>query len=321
MNPAILSLLAFLAGTLAVIGIYSIITDLFLGDRSRISKRVDKEFRKRQLDRVRKSTLFKNLGIQATDAAAGEENESASSNWLETIVEQSGLYMTPRKLMTLMAIAGLVGGALFALISQSLIWGTIMGVVGAWGPLGYVYFKRKARLAKLTSQLPDAFELMARVVRAGQTAGQAIQAVSDEFEQPLSTEFAYCYEQQNLGLPPELALRDLARRTGLVEIKIFVLALLVQQQSGGNLAELLDKLAAIIRERYRISGKIKAVTAEGRAQAAVLLALPPALLGIIYLLNQDYAQVLFKYPYLLVGMFVFELLGAMWIRKIVNFDF
>src|SRR5215831_2903505 len=106
---------------------------------------------------------------------------------------------------------------------------------------------------------------------------QALQAVADEFDTPISTEFAYCYEQQNLGLSPEVAMRDLARRTGLLEIKIFVLALLVQQQTGGNLAELLEKLADIVRERFRMRAKIKALTAEGRLQAIILLALVPLL--------------------------------------------
>ena len=130
---------------------------------------------------------------------------------------------------------------------------------------------------------------MGRVIRAGQTMSQALQAVADEFPPPIAGEFAYCYEQQNLGLPPEAALRDLARRTGLLEIKIFVLALLVQQQTGGNLAELLDKLSDVIRERYQIRGKIKALTAEGRMQAIVLLALPPALFLIMLVMNRDYA--------------------------------
>ena len=116
-------------------------------------------------------------------------------------------------------------------------------------------------------------------------------------------------------------MRDLARRTGLLEIKIFVLALLIQQQAGGNLAELLDNLSAIIRERFRIVGKIRALTAEGRMQAVVLLALPPALFLLILLLNRDYGQVLLDYPWILVATFGCEAIGALWIRKIVNFDF
>src|SRR5439155_17515599 len=151
------------------------------------------------------------------------------------------------------------------------------------------------------------FDLMGRIIRAGQTMAQGLQAVADEFDQPIAGEFAYCYEQQNLGLSPEVSLRDLARRTGLLEIKIFVLALLVQQQTGGNLAVLLEKLAGVVRERFRIRGKIKTLTAEGRLQAAVLLVLPPALFLIILLLNWSYGEVLLTHPYLLVGMVVAEL--------------
>jgi tight adherence protein B len=106
-----------------------------------------------------------------------------------------------------------------------------------------------------------------------------------------------------------------------MEIKIFVLALLVQQQTGGNLAELLDKLATVIRERFRIRGKISALTAEGRLQAVVLLALPPALLALILVVNRNYGQVLLDRPWLLIGTFCFEVVGALWIRKIINFDF
>jgi tight adherence protein B len=169
-------------------------------------------------------------------------------------------------------------------------------------------------------QLPDAFDLMARVVRAGQTMSQALQAVADEFDQPLAGEVTYCVEQQNLGLPTEVALRDLARRTGLLEIKIFVLALLVQQQSGGNLAETLDKLANVVRERFKMQGKIKALTAEGRMQAIILLILPVALMCFMTAANKAYADSLAKNPWIIGVMLGSEALGAVFIRKIVNFD-
>ena len=103
--------------------------------------------------------------------------------------------------------------------------------------------------------------------------GQALLSVADEFPQPISYEFAYCYEQQNMGLSPEVTFRDLTRRTGVIELKIFVLAVLVQQQTGGNLAELLLKLATVVRERYLIRGTIQTLTAEGRMQGWILAAL------------------------------------------------
>jgi tight adherence protein B len=116
-------------------------------------------------------------------------------------------------------------------------------------------------------------------------------------------------------------MRDLARRTGLVEIKIFVMALLVQQQTGGNLAELMDRLSAIIRERYKIRGQVQSLTAEGRMQAAVLLGLAPALFVLMLVMNRNYAGILLEHPVLIWTTLGFEAFGALWIRKIVNFDF
>jgi tight adherence protein B len=173
----------------------------------------------------------------------------------------------------------------------------------------------------LRGQLPDVFDLMSRVLRAGQTIPQALETVAEEVSRPASEEFGYVYEQQNLGLSPEAAMRDLARRTGLLELKIFVLAVMVHRQTGGNLADLLNKLAMIIRDRYRVHGTIRAMTAEGRLQATILLALPPLLLGAITLINRTYASVLFQHPNLLIGMFAFMVAGAVWMQRIVHFDF
>ncbi|MFO0841668.1 MAG: type II secretion system F family protein [Gemmataceae bacterium] len=321
MNPALLPLLGFAAGALAVAGAYSLLSDLFLRDRSRVNQRVDEEFRKRQRDQARRSTLFGDLAALAPgEATAAEENPGLRRRFQE-LVDQSGLNLTPQRLLAIMAAFSLGLGAVGGALRQSLIVGILGALVGGALPLLYVAQKRRARLQKMLSQLPDALELMARIIRAGQTTSQAIQAVSDEFDQPIAGEFNYCYEQQNLGLPPEAAYRDLARRTGILEIKIFILGLLVQQQAGGNLAELLEKLSGVIRERFKISGKIAALTAEGRMQAAVLLGLPPAMLVIMGVTSPDYIRVHLDYSYLLIGALALELVGAVWIRKIVNFDY
>jgi tight adherence protein B len=321
MNPLLVMLLTFLGVALAVVGVYSVLSDLFLRDRSSFSRRVDEEFRKRLRDQARKSSLFKNLEAVAAEAGEGvEADRPGLRRRFEAMVEQSGLGLTPGRVLGFMVGAGCAGAAL-AFLLRGLPGALAGGAAAASLPWLYVYLKRKWRLDKLLSQLPDTFDLMARVIRAGQTVPQAMQAVADEFDAPVSAEFSFCYEQQNLGLPPDVALRDLSRRTGLLEIKIFVLAMLVQQQSGGNLAELLENLATVVRERFRVRGKIKTLTAEGRFQAAILLALPPLLLLAILFLNPRYGQVLLDHPNLVVGMFVSEGLGALIIRKIINFDF
>ena len=321
MSPTVLlPLLTFIAVVAAVAGVYSLVSDLYLRDRARVSRRVDDEFRKRLRDRAQKSLMFKDLRDLAAGAADGGEQNSLRKRF-ETMVEQSGLDLTPKRLLLIAGGSAVALGSLGGLVRENILVAGVGALIGGGAPLAYVNFVRNRRTNKLLSQLPDAFDLMSRVIRAGQTMAQALLAVSDEFAAPIAGEFAFCYEQQNLGLPPENAMRELARRTGLIEVKIFVLAMLVQQQTGGNLAEMLDKLAHIIRERYKLRGKIKALTAEGRMQAAVLLGLPPTILVIMLSMNRDYAGVLLSHPSLLWTTVISEAIGALWIRKIVNFDF
>jgi tight adherence protein B len=318
-HPVLLTVLTFAAVVMAVVGAYSLLSDVFLRDRSRVSRRVDVQLRQRQRDRARASALFKNLNTAAATVEAPPSTSPRAR--FEMMIEQSGLAITPQRLLVYMGAAGLSLGILAGLLLLHPLAAVTAGAVGAAVPFVYVYAKRRSRMDKMMNQLPDAFELMSRVIRAGQTMSQSIQAVADDFDAPLAAEFAYCYEQQNLGLAPEVSLRDLARRTGLLEIKIFVLALLVQQQTGGNLAELLDKLSHVIRERSKIRGKIRSLTAEGRFQAIVLLALPPVMFGVMWFFNPSYAEVLFKYPSLIIGTLLSEAFGYLWIRRIVNFDF
>src|SRR5262249_11746449 len=157
---------------------------------------------------------------------ASPTDELTAWQRFELMIEQSGVAVTPWRLLAYMAGAALGGAALGLFLTRGPV-GLLFAVAGAI-PYLYVWLAQYNRMEKMLSQLPDAFDLMARVLRAGQTPSQALQAVADEFSPPLAAEFAFCFEQQNLGLPPEASLRELARRTGLLEIKIFVLGLLVQ---------------------------------------------------------------------------------------------
>ena len=321
MNPTLfLPILTFVAAVAGVAGVYSVVSDLYLRDRERVSSRVDEEFRQRLRDRAKKSLAFKDARELICDGSVYDERPSLRLRF-EMMVEQSGLALTPARLLTISAVSGLALGVLGGMLRQNPLVAVVAALAGAFVPVAYVNWKRNARTEKLLSQLPDSFDLMSRVIRAGQTMAQGIQTVADEFAAPVASEFAYCYEQQNLGLPPETALRELARRTGLIELKIFVLALLVQQQTGGNLAEMLDKLASIVRDRYKLRGKIKALTAEGRMQAMILLALPPGMFLLMLFMNREYSGILLEHPALIWATAFGETIGALWIRKIVNFDF
>jgi len=267
-------------------------------------------------------TLFRDLGDGSTDPFEDQPGgPSTLRGRLALLIAQSEVATTPARLCVSGLLLALLAGGVAWLLTGSVVLGVPPGLVAGSLPLVRVLIRRRQRLEKLRSQLADAFGMMARVMRSGQTALQAMLVISEEFDQPIAGEFGYCYQQQNMGLPPEAALRDLARRTGLPEMRMFVVASVIHWQVGGNLAELLEKLAVVIRERFRIRGVIQTLTAEGRFQAGVLLALPFAIFGILALINQTYVVVLLDHPYLIAGGLMSELVGALWIRKIINFDF
>jgi tight adherence protein B len=236
------------------------------------------------------------------------------------LVAQSGLPVTPRHVLLAAGAAALVLGTVGG-VAQGFLLCAAGFAAGAAAPCAYVWLKAVARRDKFLRQLPDAFDLMARVMRAGHSVPQAFQTVADTFEQPIAAEFASCSEQQNLGLLPEFAYRDLAQRTGILEMRIFVMAMLIQRQTGGNLSEVLERLATLVRERVRMRSRIRGLTAEGRLQAAVLLVLPFVMFAVMRVVNRRYADVLLEHPSLIAGMLVMMGLGAAWIRRIINFDY
>jgi tight adherence protein B len=313
--------LAFGAGFLLVFGVNLLFADVFAAQRERARKRLEEEMRLRQKERARGSLQYKELYEMAADGLVDVRLQPTLRERFTSLVEESGMMLRPGQLAVICIVGALVPVALLGLFAGQWVLGAFLAPVGAVLPMLYVSIIRMRRTEKLLSQLPDTFDLMARTMRAGQTISQAFQAVADEFAPPIADEFGYCYDQQNLGLSPEAAMRDLARRTGVLELKIFVLAVMVHRQTGGNLSDLLTKLSAVIRERYRIRGKIKALTAEGRLQAIILLALPPLMLMIMLIINRPYAMVLFEYPALLVGMFVSMTIGGLWMHRIISFDF
>jgi tight adherence protein B len=320
MNYIIIGL-AFGTGFLLILAANFVLADLLAMQRQQTRKRLEEEMRLQQRERTRKAMERGDLYVLASEEWAELTVRPTLRERFVRLAEESGLHIQPGQLLAL--ALGLAAGLALPLGTLTGRWIVVLPAAAAGGllPILYVAIVRTRRREKLLSQLPDAFDLMSRLLRAGQTIPQALLAVADEFPSPISDEFRCCYDQQNLGLSPEAAMRDLARRAGLLELKIFVLAILVHQQTGGNLVELLEKLSKVIRDRYRARGVIKAATAEGRLQAMVLLALPPLMLGVMYLINRPYMMTLFEYPMLLLAMFGWMTLGGLWMHRIVSFDF
>ncbi len=188
-------------------------------------------------------------------------------------------------------------------------------------PLLVLVVKRKRRINRLMEQLPDVFELISQALRAGHALASGIHLVSEQMPDPAGTEFARVYQEQNLGIRIEKALKNMADRIDILDFRFFVTAVQIQRQTGGDLAEVLDKIGTVIRDRIHLFGQVKALTAEGRLSGWTLLALPMLVFVAETQVNPDYAGMLIYDEtgrMMLFAAIVMQLMGMAMIRKIVN---
>lgn len=240
---------------------------------------------------------------------------------IDLLFEQADTNLTIGKLAAISAVMAVLGLALAAIarIHPALL----PLIVLAMGALPFVWLlaRRKRRLKTFATQLPDALEMLARTLRAGQSLAFGFNMVANEMPAPISKEFGRVFEEQNLGVPLDESLRGMTERIPNLDLKFFVTALILQRQTGGDLAEILDKIGELIRDRFRIWGQVQALTGEGRLSGVILLALPFVLFAAVYQLNPDYVMVLFKDPMgtkMLAIAVLMQIAGALVIRKIVN---
>ena len=219
--------------------------------------------------------------------------------------------------------AGLTTLALVATwISQAPIpFYPVSALGGGSLPLLWILWRRRGRFKKFAKQLPDAMELIARALRSGHSLASGLHVIVEEMPEPISKEFGMAYEEQNLGVPIEDALKSMLDRMPNMDLKLFVTAVVIQRQAGGNMAEILDKIGYLIRELFKILGQVQALTGEGRISGVVLMGLPIALFLAVYHLNAEYVMLLFTdalgRKMILVAV-VLQILGAVCIKKIVN---
>jgi tight adherence protein B len=240
---------------------------------------------------------------------------------LRLLFEQANVTMAVPTFVMITGGMAVVGLMLPALAGFNVALGPVMAVFLAILPMVWLLFKRKRRLAKFGAQLPEALELIARALRAGHSLASGFNLVANEMSEPIGGEFSRTFEEQNLGKPLEEALEDLTKRVPNLDLKFFVTAVVLQRQTGGDLAEILDKIGYLVRERFKIWGQVQALTGEGRLSGIVLLALPPVLFAVVYRMNPDYLMLLFTDPLgkkMLVGGVLTQIFGALVIRKIVN---
>jgi tight adherence protein B len=246
---------------------------------------------------------------------------------LQTIFEQADCNIKPSSLFGLALIFGAAGATLSWIATfktlglSSLAVAPFLGLVMFSLPFLWLLYKRADRLKKFAAQLPDALELVARALRAGHSLAAGMHVVAEEMPSPIADEFGRVYEEQNLGIAMDESMRAMCNRVPNMDLRFFVTAVAIQRQTGGDLAEILDKIGYVIRERYRILGQVKALTAEGRLSGVVLIALPFALFGLMLHMKPDYIKLLWETPtgrlWSILAL-IAQVLGALVIKKIVD---
>lgn len=240
---------------------------------------------------------------------------------LQDYLDQADIRMQPAK-FAFICLAFFGGGILACVLTPvPVLLGPVLGFLFMGLPVGWMFMKRKKRLAKFGKQMPEALELLGRSLRAGHSLNAGFGLVASEMEAPLATEFGRAFEEQNFGIPLDEAIEEMANRVPNMDLRFFATAVVLQRQTGGDLAEILDKIGHLVRERLMILGQIQALTGEGRMSGAVLLALPPVLFLVMLKLNYDYVMMLFTDEigrYMLCGALVTQLIGALVIKKIIT---
>jgi len=217
--------------------------------------------------------------------------------------------------------SGLVGIVISTLAQSPVPLIPLAGLMTSSIPFIWLLLRRRSRFKKFANQLPDALELVARALRSGHSLASGLHVVVEELPAPMATEFALVHEEQNLGVPIEQALKSMLKRMPNLDLKFFVTAVAIQRQTGGDLAEILDKIGHIIRERFKILGQVQALTGEGRISGVVLMALPIVLFFVVWHMNPPYVMLLFTDELgrkMIGAAVVLQILGAVSIKKIIN---
>ncbi len=246
---------------------------------------------------------------------------SARVSAMQDALLQAGMKLRAGNFLVVCLACGIAVAfaALLYTRNPAITWAALL--IGAFLPYAVVSYRRQKRFEKIEELFPEAIDTLARAVRAGHAFTTALEMISAEIAEPLASEFRQLYEEQKFGMPVRDALMNLTERVPLVDIKFFVTAVMLQRETGGNLAEILDNLSYVIRERFKIQRQVRVHTAQGWLTMALLMAMPPAVVGILELFNPEFVHPLFHDPIghsLLVASIGLQTVGYFVIRKVIK---
>src|SRR3984885_164458 len=221
---------------------------------------------------------------------------SARVSAIQEALLQAGMRFRAGNFLVLCLICGTIAGitTLIWAGTPAVAWAAL--VIAAFIPYAFVSYRRQKRFERIEELFPEAIDTLARAVRAGHAFTTALEMISNEISEPLASEFRQLFEEQKFGMPVRDALMNLADRVPMVDIKFFVTAVMLQRETGGNLAEILDNLSYVIRERFKILRQVRVHTAQGRLTMVLLMALPPTVVVVMYVLNRGFIMPLFIDP-------------------------
>jgi tight adherence protein B len=313
----------FLTVTLLISGVTLLYYKRVASPGHQINQRV-KEFSSVHREQHRSETaILRDEGFSRNPALNKALGKLRIAKGIEKLLRQADLNWTVGKLLMVSLALALLGFIFSLKISNHFLKICVMAAMGGI-PLLQVHIKRSNRLKAFIRAFPDSIDMMASAIRAGHAFNQAMQLVGNEAPDPVGTEFKRTYEQYNLGLNLKDVLLEMTERVDSLDLKLFVTAILLQKETGGNLTEILDKISYTIRERFKLIGQLKTYTAQGRMSATILGTLPFAFVLIISGINPDYLTPLFHDPLghnLIVIAVILQITGYLIINKIVKIKY
>jgi tight adherence protein B len=272
-----------------------------------------------QLALLRDETLSK---IPAFDQLL---QRSQRISQLQDMISQADMQYRAGNFLVISAVSGLLLGSVLFIWNRSTQYAPILGWVGLLLgfalPYAYLSYRRGKRFEKFEELFPEAIDTLARAVRAGHAFTTAIELISNEVSEPVAGEFRKLFEEQKFGLPVRDALLNMVERMPLVDVKFFVTAVMLQRETGGNLAEILDNLSYVIRERFKILRQVRVYTAQGRLTMMLLMGLPPVIVTVMWVMNPQFIEPLFQDAIghgLLVAGLTLQTVGYFVIRKVIR---
>jgi tight adherence protein B len=273
-----------------------------------------------------RSALLKNAqqmsAVPSLDAALRRGQTALRP--VETLIEQSGHRTTVGAFLLMSGTCAMVAAYITWKTTGLELLALGVAALAAWAPTALLRFQRTRRILKFEEQFPEALALISRALKAGHTFTTGLAMVAEEMPAPIGPEFKLLYDQQNYGMPMPDALKEFARRIPLLDARFFVTAVLIQRDSGGNLSEILDNIATVIRDRFRVKRQIRVISAHARMTGFVLIGVPPSLAFIVFLINPDHLRVLTGSSLginLIWGAITLQATGTLIIRKMVQLEY